>query len=86
MPAFVYILRDLNGKFYLGSTTDLKRRLRQHQLGYTQTTHNMESPELVLSQAYPSLDEARKIEKRLKSLKRKDYIEKIVKDGVIKMK
>jgi putative endonuclease len=32
MP-FVYILRCSNGSFYTGSTTDLERRLQQHQSG-----------------------------------------------------
>ena len=86
MPAFVYILRDAKGRFYIGSTSDLTRRLRQHSLGHTQTTRNMSSPKLVLSQEYASLLDARRIEKRLKALKRKDYIEKIVKDGYIRMK
>jgi len=42
--------------------------------------------ELVFSQMFDTLEEARKIELRLKKLKRKDYIEKIVKDGYIKIK
>ncbi|HCM67785.1 MAG: hypothetical protein A2898_03925 [Candidatus Kerfeldbacteria bacterium RIFCSPLOWO2_01_FULL_48_11] len=83
MAAFVYILRDLRGKFYTGSTANLERRLRQHQSGSTQTTRNMKSPVLVLSQEYPTLVEARRIERRIKKFKRKDYIEKIVKDGFI---
>jgi len=45
----------------------------------------MDSPTLVLSQEYATLLEARKIENRLKKLKRKDYIEKIIIDGYIKM-
>ncbi|KKW02101.1 MAG: hypothetical protein UY52_C0024G0017 [Parcubacteria group bacterium GW2011_GWC2_49_9] len=43
----------------------------------------MKSPVLVLSQEYPTLVEARRIERRIKKFKRKDYIEKIVKDGFI---
>jgi len=46
----------------------------------------MEGLELVLSQEYDSLEMARSIERRIKKLKRKNYIEKIVKDGYIKMK
>ena len=40
---------------------------------------------MVLKQEYPSLSEARMVESRLKKLKRKDYIEKIITDGCIKM-
>ena len=57
----------------------------QHENGHTQTTRNMDDPQLVFKQAYPSLEMARKIENRLKKLKRKDYIEKIINDGYIKM-
>jgi hypothetical protein len=41
---------------------------------------------LAFSQEYQTLREARKIERKLKRLKRKDYIEKIIKDGYIKIK
>ena len=40
---------------------------------------------LVLNQEYSTLSKARKIEYRLKRLKRKDYIKKIVEDGYIRM-
>lgn len=85
MKAFVYILKDKKDKFYIGSTTDIKRRLRQHENKHTPTTRRMMEPKLALAQEYDSLEIARKIERRLKKLKRKDYIEKIVEDGYIGM-
>ncbi len=39
----------------------------------------------VFSQEYETLTQALYIERKLKSLKRKDYIEKIIKDGKIKI-
>jgi predicted GIY-YIG superfamily endonuclease len=60
--------------------------MKQHASGHTQTTRNMQSPKLIFSQEYGSLDEARKIEKKLKSFKRKDYIDTIIADGYIKIK
>ena len=86
MFGFVYILKDKNEKFYVGSTNDLERRMRQHRAGHTQTTRNMKISVLVFSQKFDSLEQARKIETRIKKLKRKDYIEKIIKDGYIKIK
>lgn len=54
--------------------------------GHTQTTRNMVDPILVLVQEYHNLDVARKIERKIKKLKRKDYIEKMIHDGKIKIK
>lgn len=86
MKGYVYILRDRGGKFYIGSTTDVSRRIKQHNNQHTQTTRNMDNPELVLIQPYESLEMARRIEKKIKYLKRKDYIEKMVSSGYIKLK
>ena len=86
MPAYLYILKDCKNKFYIGSTIDLRRRLVQHKNGHTQTTRNMEEPKLVLNQKYRSLGEARFVERKLKKLKRKDYIEKMIHDGYIRIK
>ena len=46
----------------------------------------MLNPTLKLVQEYSSLELARKIERKLKDMKRKDYIEKMVKDGYIKLR
>ena len=86
MKAFVYILKDEKGRFYIGSTNDLERRMIQHKIGHTQTTRNMNNPSLVLSQEYETLQIARIVEKKIKKLKRKDYIEKMIFDGYIKIK
>lgn len=81
----VYILKGNNGKFYVGSTNDLERRLKQHKNNHTPTTKKMNGFELVLFQEYDSLLTARKIEIKIKNLKRKDYIEKIINDGYVKV-
>jgi predicted GIY-YIG superfamily endonuclease len=85
MKAYVYILKDENGRLYVGSTPDLEKRLKQHAAGHTLTTRNMNNPKLVLKQEVSSLLVARGMENKLKRMKRKDYIEKIVADGYIKV-
>lgn len=82
---YVYFLEDSKGKYYIGSTSDLDRRLKQHFSGHTQTTKRMPGLKLVFSQKFDSLENARKVESRLKKLKRKDYLKRIVEDGSIKM-
>jgi len=84
--AYIYILKSRGGRFYIGSTTNLKERLKHHFGGFTPSTKRFGYVELVFSQEYPTLQEARMIEKKLKNLKRKDYIEKIVKEGKIRMR
>ena len=84
--ANVYILESLrDGRYYIGSTIDLETRLKHHLGGHTPSTKRFGEIKLVFSQQYDSLREARIIEKRLKKLKRKDYIKKIIEDGYIKM-
>jgi predicted GIY-YIG superfamily endonuclease len=45
----------------------------------------MKNVKLILAQEYNSLEDARRIELKLKRLKRKDYIAKIIADGIIKI-
>lgn len=83
--AFVYILEFVSGKFYVGSTTDLQNRMKHHMGKYTPSTKRLGTGRLVLSQEYTSLSAARSVERKLKALKRHDYIAKIVQDGYIRI-
>lgn len=85
MQGFVYILKNSENKFYVGSTDNIDRRMYQHSIGHTQTTRNMKDFKMVFSQCFSSLAIARTIEQRIKKLKRRDYLDKIVRDGYIKM-
>ena len=84
--AYVYILGTSSGKYYIGSTADLDRRVRQHQNKNTYSTKRLGKLDLIFSQEYHSLSDARSIERKLKKLKRRDYIEKIIKEGEIRIK
>jgi len=65
--AWVYILKGSNGRHYIGSTTDLERRLAEHQRGHTYTTKRLGSEiTLVAKQQVATLKEARAIERKLK--------------------
>lgn len=81
----LYILKTSSGKYYIGSTTNLNKRMAQHQSkNHTYSTKRLGELSLVFSQEYNTLGEARSIERKLKKLKRKDYIEKIIQEGYIK--
>lgn len=50
------------------------------------STKNLRPFEIMLVQEYVNITIAKQVEYKLKKLKRKDYIEKIIKDRHIKMK
>jgi len=68
--AWVYILRGSSGRYYIGSTTSLERRLHEHQRGHTHSTKRLGNPlELVSALELPTLAEARALERALKRKK-----------------
>lgn len=81
-----YILKSLsNGKFYIGSTNDLNRRLAEHNQGKTKSLRFIRPFKVMFSQEFKTLEEARKIETRLKKFKSRVIIEKIIKDQFIRL-
>ena len=56
---FVYVLKSLkDGKYYIGSTSDLKRRIHQHNQGGNTSTKHRRPLELVYSETYNTEEEA----------------------------
>lgn len=83
MP-WVYILHNpITHRYYVGSTIDLARRLRQHKAGTTKTTRRLKTKELVYSETYKTEQEAREREKQIKSYKSKKYIEDLMHHGSV---
>ena len=69
--AWVYILRCSDGSFYVGSTTDLDRRVWQHNNGEGAAYTRRRTPvELVWCQVFDRIDEAWAFEKRLQTWSR----------------
>jgi len=86
MSNYVYILQSKrNNVYYIGSTNNLERRIKEHNTGQVKYTKNMIPWELKFFKEYDSLTEARKIEYKLKKLKRKDIIKKIIEEQKIYM-
>jgi putative endonuclease len=84
--AWVYILQTKSGNYYVGSTTNIDERLKHHFGGFTPSTKSMGAEKLLLKQRYRTLGQARIVEEKIKNLKRKDYIDKMVQDGYIRIK
>ena len=70
----VYIIRSIEGYVYVGSTTDLTKRLYQHQNKLAGWTKRGTGWELIYSEEYAEYSEARKRELWFKTGKGRDYI------------
>ena len=65
--AYVYLLESLStGKWYVGATTDLQRRLDRHEQGTTAYTRGERPWRLVGYEVYPTMRAARAREQALK--------------------
>jgi len=86
MEGFVYILQSIkNGSYYIGSSIDYNERLEYHNSGKVNATRNKGPWEIKFFQKYPEIKIARQIEYKLKKLKRRDIIERIINEGIIKL-
>ena len=71
MSFWAYMLHCRGGAFYVGHTDDLDRRVAQHQAGECPGfTHDRLPVTLVWSEDFPTRDEARAAEHRLKGWSR----------------
>ncbi len=68
---FVYILESSDGKYYVGYTTDLKRRMKQHKNGTgAKFTRGFGFRKLLYQESYATKSEALKREAEIKSWSR----------------
>jgi len=63
---YVYILKDKFSKLYIGYSSDLRRRLSEHQRHIVDATKNMQSCQLVYYEAYQDKVSAQERERSLK--------------------
>ena len=79
---YTYILKsELNKKYYIGQTNNLKGRLNKHNKGGSKWTKPFRPWELAHYEEYNTRSEAIKRENYLKSLKDKPLIDKIISQG-----
>ncbi len=81
MHGYVYVLRsELRGRFYVGSTNDLQRRLFEHEAGQESATKGFLPISLVSFKKFDTLIEARREERKIKAMKSRKYIENLIKN------
>lgn len=90
MQHFAYILKCSDGSFYSGYTTDLERRVEEHNgVGESKTaqaagaryTRARRPVELIFSKKFESRSEAQKFEASVKKLKRSEKLKLINESG-----
>ena len=62
----VYVIRNREGKFYIGLSDDVARRVQQHDAGQSQWTKGRGPWTIVWQSEESSLTDAKKLENRLK--------------------
>ena len=83
---FVYILICSDDTFYTGITTDLERRLKQHNweiIWWAKYTRVRTPVQIIYTSEYENKSEASKEEYRIKQLTRKQKEELVKKEWII---
>ncbi len=82
---YLYILKSLkNNSYYIGITGNIRRRLYSHNVGDVKATKYKRPYRLVFQQEFPNKEKASVAEKRITKWKRRDFIDRIIRDGRIK--
>ncbi len=82
---FVYVIKSCNrSKSYIGVTSDLERRLEQHNKGLVKSTSLAAPYELLHCEEYEDRDLAMKRERFLKTGKGRKVIENLMKGPATK--
>ena len=78
---YVYVLRSLNKNFiYVGFTTDLRRRLKEHNNQEELSTKHYAPLELIHYEAYKNSKDAHRRENYLKTTKGKTTLRTMLKE------
>ncbi len=79
MAHFVYVLKSLStGRFYIGQTANLNRRIAQHNNDRARFSKNRGPWELVHTEEFPTRPEACRRERTIKKMKSHAWIEQVV--------
>ncbi|HOK17141.1 MAG TPA: GIY-YIG nuclease family protein [Candidatus Paceibacterota bacterium] len=80
---YVYILQSLKDrKLYIGYSTDLRKRLKDHNSGGTKSTKIRRPFKLIYYEAHLSEKEARRREKYFKTAKGKSTLRQMLRESL----
>ena len=76
---YIYILSSIkNGRYYVGSCEDVDKRLKRHNTGLVRSTKFYLPWEVIYTEEYKTLPEARSREYQIKGWKKRSEIEKLL--------
>ena len=76
---FIYVIQSLShDNRYVGSSNNISKRLKEHNLGKCRYTKGRRPWNLVYNESFPSRSEAIIREKFLKSGKGREFLDKII--------
>lgn len=80
---YVYVLRSLkDSKLYIGFTSDLKRRFKEHNNGESKSTKSRRPFELLYYEAHKSKKDALRREKYFKTNKGKSSLKQMIRNSL----
>ncbi|MFH1654448.1 MAG: GIY-YIG nuclease family protein [Pseudomonadota bacterium] len=82
---YVYILHLANNQLYTGFTSDLKRRIKEHEGGKVESTKHKRPLKLLHYEAYLLESDARRREKYLKGSEGKNSLRKQIRDILLSL-
>jgi len=78
---FTYIIRnDVNNRFYIGSTNNIKRRLKEHSRSKRQSIAHFGTYRLIYKEEYTTRSEAFQRERQIKAYKGGNAFKKLLRE------
>ena len=79
MHYYTYILQsEINGRFYIGSCSDVEKRLQRHNAGATPSTKPYRPWMVAYTEKFETKMEALQRERYIKSMKSREFIESLI--------
>ena len=78
IPVTYILYSEKLNKYYVGSTTDIQRRLEEHNRGKEKFTSTGVPWKLVYKEIFQELKQARQRELHIKKMKSRKYIESLI--------
>ena len=78
IPVTYILYSEKLNKYYVGSTTDIQRRLEEHNRGKEKFTSTGVPWKLVYEEIFQELKQARQRELHIKKMKSRKYIETLI--------